>query len=282
MIAELALDAHAALGEGALWHDGRLLWVDIDGGTLNRFDPTRGVNESWSVGQMVGTVVPRACGGYVLGAHRGVGVFDPTTAKLKILVDPTGGRPEFRCNDGKCDPRGRLFVGTMALNKPRAPGGLFRIDADLRMTCVVEGTGTPNGLAWSHDRRTMYFIDTATRAVSAFDYEEATGVIANRRTVIHFGESGAGRPDGMTIDTAGNLWIALYDGGAVVCCDPAKGTILERVSVPASRTTSCAFGGADLRDLFITTGREEAQPASGGVFVTRPGVAGLPAFAFAG
>ncbi len=282
MLAELALDAKAALGEGALWHDGRLLWVDIEGGTLNRFDPVRGANESWTLGQMVGTVVPRACGGYLVGAQRGVGVFDPATAQLKILVDPTGGRTEFRCNDGKCDPRGRFFIGTMALTKPRAPGGLFRIDADLRMTCVVEGTGTSNGLAWSHDRRTMYFIDTPTHAVSAFDYDEQTGAISARRTVIRFGEDEPGRPDGMTIDASGHLWVALYDGGAVVCCDPAAGTILERVEVPARRTTSCAFGGADLRELFITTGRESGERESGGVFVARPGVSGVPAFAFAG
>lgn len=282
MHAELVLDARASLGEAALWHDGHLLWVDIDAGAVHRFDPARGVNESWTLGQLVGTVVPRVCGGFVVGAHRGVGVFDPLTAQFKILVDPAGGRPEMRCNDGKCDPRGRLFVGTIGLHKPRPPGALYRIDPDLRATCVLEGTGTANGLAWSLDRRTMYFIDTPTRAVSAFDYDDVSGRINQRRDVIRFGDEEPGRPDGMTIDAHGHLWVALYEGGAVVCCEPAGGRIIERIEVPASRTTSCAFGGPDLADLFITSGRRDGESQSGGVFVARPGVAGRPAFCFAG
>lgn len=282
MRAELVLDARASLGEAALWHDGRLLWVDIDAGTVNRFDPARATNEAWSLGQMVGTVVPRAYGGFVVGAHRGVGVFDPLTAQFKILADPAGGRPEMRCNDGKCDPRGRLFVGTIGIHKPRPPGALYRIDPDLRVTCVVEGTGTANGLAWSSDRRTMFFIDTPTRAVSAFEYDESSGRISGRREVVRFADAEPGRPDGMTIDERGFLWVALYEGGAVVCCDPDSGAIVERVAVPASRTTSCAFGGSDLGELFITSGRHPAESESGGIFVVRPGVRGVPAFAFAG
>ena len=147
---------------------------------------------------------------------------------------------------------------------------------------MVSGTGTANGLAWSADRSTLYFIDTPTREVSAFDYDEATGAIRDRRPVVRFGDEEMGRPDGMTIDAQGNLWVALYDGGAVVCCDPRTGTILERVSVPARRTTSCAFGGPDLRTLFITTGRSAAEPESGGLFAIAPGVAGVAAFSFAG
>jgi len=282
MNAELALDARASLGEAALWHEGRLLWVDIDAGTVNSFDPARGANESWSLGQMVGTVVPRACGGFIVGAHRGVGVFDPLTAQFKILADPAGGRSDMRCNDGKCDPRGRLFVGTIGLHKPRPPGAVYRIDPEWRATPVIDGTGTANGLAWSLDRRTLYFIDTPTREVSAFDYDEATGAITGRRAVVRFGDDERGRPDGMTIDASGRLWVALYEGGAVVCCDPLSGAILERIEVPASRTTSCAFGGPDLADLFITSGRAPTEAASGGVFVVRPGVSGVPAFVFSG
>lgn len=282
MNAELAYDARASLGEAALWHEGRLLWVDIDAGTVNRFDPSQGTNESWSLGQMVGTVVPRACGGFVVGAQRGVGVFDPLTAQFKIVADLSGGRTDMRSNDGKCDPRGRLFVGTIGLQKPRPPGALYRVDPEFRVTCVVEGTGTANGLAWSLDHRTMYFIDTPTRAVSAFDYDGCSGQISGRREVVRFGDEEPGRPDGMTIDSAGRLWIALYEGGAVVCCDPQTGAILERIAVPAARTTSCAFGGADLGDLYITSGRDPAAPQSGGLFVARPGVLGVSSFAFGG
>lgn len=282
MKAALIFDARASLGEAALWHEDRLLWVDIDAGTVNAFDPACGANETWTLGQMVGTVVPRACGGFIVGAHRGVGVFDPLTAQFKILVDPAGGRLEMRCNDGKCDPRGRLFVGTIGVHKPRPPGALYRVDSELRATCVIEGTGTANGLAWSPDRRTMYFIDTPTREVSAFDYDEVSGDITGRRVALRFGDDERGRPDGMTIDAHGHLWVALYEGGAVVCCDPESGRILERVEVPASRTTSCAFGGSDLGDLFITSGRVPTEPQSGGIFVVRPGVHGVRSFAFAG
>lgn len=282
MRATLALDARAALGEAPLWHHRHLLWVDIDGGQVHRFDPATGADEVWSLGQRVGTIVPRACGGYIVGAHRGVGVFDPLTGQFKVLADPAGGRPEMRCNDGKCDPHGRLFVGTIGVQKPRPPGALYRIDPDLRVTRVLEGTGTANGLAWSHDRRTMYFIDTPTREVSAFDYDEATGAIAGRRPVVRFGPEEPGRPDGMAIDSQGRLWVALYEGGAVVCCDPATGQTLARIEVPATRTTACAFGGPDLGDLYITTGRAADEPGSGGLFVARPGAHGVPASAFAG
>jgi sugar lactone lactonase YvrE len=208
MQAELIFDARALLGEGALWHDGRLLWVDIEGQTVNRFDPGTGRNESWTVGQRAGAVVP--CAGrteLLVAAHRGVGLLDPTTGRFEIFADPEGNRPEMRFNDGKCDPRGRFFGGTMGLEKPRAPGSLWRIDPDRTVTRMLSGLGTSNGLAWSADARTMYFIDTPTHEVSAFDYDPDTGAMTNRRAVVRFPSGGdiKARPDGMVIDADGNL-----------------------------------------------------------------------------
>ncbi len=288
MQAELVFDAKATLGEGALWFDGRLLWVDIEGGTVNRFDPAARLNESWSLGQRVGTVVPRRAGGLVAAVQRGIGVLDTATGGFSILVDPEEGRADLRFNDGKCDPRGRLLAGSMGLVKPRAPGSLFRIDPDWRATRLLTGLGTSNGLAWSADGGTMYFIDTPTLEVAAFDYDLVTGAVSGRRVVVRF-DGARGRPDGMTIDAAGNLWVALWGGAGVVCCDPRTGVVLERIEVPASHTTSCAFGGPDLRDLYITCAREgldaatlAREPHAGGIFRARPGVAGVPAFAFAG
>lgn len=288
LTAELVLDVRAALGEGSLWHDERLLWVDIEGHTVNRYDPVSGRRESWNVGQRVGTVVPRAKGGLVAAAHHGVGFLDTKSGAFELFCDPEGGRPELRFNDGKCDPRGRLFAGTMGLEKPRVPGTLFRIDPDQSVTAVVGDLGTSNGLAWSADESTFYFIDTPTLEVSAFDYDADTGAITNRRTVVRFPEDG-GKPDGMTIDSAGNLWVALWGGAGVVCCDPRSGNFLEKVEVPALQTTSCAFGGPGLRDLYITSARGGLDdeglskwPGSGGIFRARPGIAGVPAFAFAG
>ncbi|HEX9783181.1 MAG TPA: SMP-30/gluconolactonase/LRE family protein [Opitutaceae bacterium] len=288
MKAELLFDARAALGEGAIWSGERLLWVDIEGFTVNRLDPRTRVNESWNVGQRVGTVVPRKAGGLVVAVHRGVGFLDTFSGGFSLFADPAGGRDELRFNDGKCDPRGRLFAGTMGIAKPRVPGCLYRIDPDQGVTCVLEGTGTSNGLAWSADASIMYYIDTPTLEVSAFDYDVESGAISSRRTAVKFsGEKG--RPDGMSIDAEGNLWVALWGGWGVVCCDPRTGRILERVDAPASQTTSCAFGGPDLRDLFITSARHglspealESEPDAGGIFVVRPGVKGVPAFPFAG
>jgi len=281
MQAELVFNAQAKLGEGALWHDGHLLWVDIEGWSVNRLNPATGHNARWKLGQRVGTVVPRREGGMVAAVHHGIGVLDTKSGDFSIFVDPEGGRAELRFNDGKCDPRGRLFAGTMGLVKPRATGSLFRIDADRSVTRVLTGTGTSNGLAWSLDERTMYYIDTPTLEVSAFDYDPDTGVISSRRPVVKFAGDN-GRPDGMTIDAAGNLWVALYDGGVVVCCDPRSGRTLERITTLASKTTSCAFGGPELRDLYITSAQAAGEPESGGIFVCRPGAQGIPAFSFAG
>ncbi|BET66100.1 hypothetical protein ASA1KI_10180 [Opitutales bacterium ASA1] len=288
MKAELILDARAALGEGALWHEGRLLWVDIEGMSVHRFDPVAAADEVWNIGQRAGTVVPRRRGGLVVAAHHGIGFLDTSTGRFEVEYDPEGGRPELRFNDGKCDPRGRLFAGTMGLTKPRVPGSLFRLDPDGSIDRVVSGTGTSNGLAWSHDGATMYYIDTPTLEVSAFDYDSERGALSNRRPVVKF-QGDRGRPDGMTIDAAGNLWVALWGGWGVCCCDPRTGAVLERVDVPASQTTSCAFGGPDFGDLFITSARHgldeealRAEPSAGGLFVCRPGVTGVPAFEFAG
>lgn len=281
MQAELIFNARAGLGEGALWHDGHLLWVDIDRGTVNRFDPVTGHNATWNLGQYVGTVVPRRRGGLVIAVHHGIGILETESGDFSLFADPEGGRADLRFNDGKCDPRGRLFAGTMGLVKPRTPGSLFRVDSDRTVTRVLTGTGTSNGLAWSLDEHTMFYIDTPTLEVSAFDYDPDTGAMSSRRAVMKF-DADQGRPDGMTIDAEGNLWVALYDGGGVVCCDPRTGKTLARITTSASKTTSCAFGGSGLRDLYITSAQAPGELQSGGIFVCQPGVQGVPAFSFAG
>jgi sugar lactone lactonase YvrE len=283
MKAELIFDARALLGKGALWHEDRLLWIDIEGCTVNRFDPRAGRNESWPVGQRVGTVVPRAGRGELLVAvHRGLGILDPATGLLELFADPAGGRPEMRFNDGKCDPCGRFFAGTMGLEKPRAPGTLYRLDPGRTITPVLTGLGTSNGLAWSADQRTMYFIDTPTYEVSAFDYDPDTGAMTNRRPAVKFPSDGPGRPDGMVIDADGNLWVAMYEGAGVLGCDPRTGRVIARIDVPARKTTSCTFGGPELRDLYITCARTEGEPHTGALWIAHPGVCGVPALAFGG
>lgn len=287
--AELIFEARATLGEGALWDARRqeLLWVDIQGMRCWRSDPSAGRHESYEVGQMVGTVVPRRAGGVMLAVHRGLARFDFATRTLTMVADPEN-NAQLRFNDGKCDPAGRFWAGTMPLGASGPLGSLFCLHADGRCERKLTGVRVSNGLAWSRERRTMYYIDTPTQQVVAFDYDEATGDIQRPRPVIEI-DRRDGHPDGMTMDAEGNLWIALWDGGAVVCHDPRNGRRLARIAVPAARTTSCAFGGPRLDQLYITTARAgltaaqlAGQPLAGGLFCAVPGVVGLPAQEFAG
>jgi sugar lactone lactonase YvrE len=283
--AELVLDAHATLGEGPLW-DGRtseLLWVDITGGTVHRFDPASGLDRSFDAGGFVGAVVPRAAGGYVLAAQNGFAAADGD-GSVRLLAEVEADRPETRMNDGACDSRGRFWAGTMNIDGVTCSGCLYRLDPDLRVTRMLTEVTISNGIGWSSDDRVMYFVDTAAGGVDAFDFEPETGAISGRRRLVTI-EDGGGGPDGLTMDAEDCLWVALWDGWAVRRYAP-DGTHLGTVEVPAARVTKPAFGGADLTDLYITTAAADEpdpkQPHAGGIFRARPGVAGRPANAFAG
>jgi len=289
---EIALDARAQLGEGAIWNAARqrLHWIDIKGQRVFTYDPATGENLACGVGRMVGTVVPRARGGLMLAVHEGFAALDPIDGQLTLLPHPPEHDPAaVRFNDGKCDPAGRFWAGTMALTKgPRPLGRLYRLDADGSMQVLLRDVGTSNGLAWSLDRRTLYFIDTALVRVDAFDYDDATGAIANRRTAITI-PPGIGRPDGSTLDAEGMLWIAMWDGWGVTRWDPQTGRLLQTVRLPVARVTSCAFGGPQLDVLYLTTARDgltpdqlAAQPLAGGLFRICPGVRGVRALEYGG
>ncbi len=288
----LTLDAGATLGEGSIWNDTlqRLHWVDIEGHQVFTFDPATGENRACDVGQQVGTVVPRAGGGLMLGLREGFAGLDLESGQVTPWPCP----PEhdagiLRFNDGKCDPAGRFWAGSMELKKGPAPQGrLYRLDVDGSMRIMLHGVGTSNGLAWALDHRTLYFIDTPLLRVDAFDFDAASGDIANRRTVISI-PPGIGRPDGSTLDSEGMLWVAMFDGWSVTRWNPQTGELLQRIRLPVARVTSCAFGGEDLGTLYITTARVglteaqlKEQPLAGGLFQVRPGVRGLPAFSYRG
>ena len=290
MQAELVLDARAVLGEGPVWdfRRQRLWWVDIEGQELHVFDPLAGEDRAIPVGQPVSAVVMRAArsGGLMLAVKEGFAIFDVGTERLTLIARPEAELPGNRFNDGKCDPAGRFWAGTMG-PEPRQ-GALYCLDTDLSVKRKIERVSISNGLAWSPDGGTMYYIDSTAHVIAAYEYDTATGEIANRRVVVEMPVE-AGEPDGMTIDVEGMLWVALWDGGSVVRYRPADGAVLARVSVPVSRPTSCAFGGADLDTLFITsarTGLDEralsAEPHAGGLFCCRPGVRGMPAADFGG
>ena len=284
--------APAALGEGAIWNGAsqRLNWIDIGGRRVFTYDPATGENRGCDAGQMVGTVVPRARGGLLLALHEGFAALDPESGRVEMWPRPPEHDPALvRFNDGKCDPSGRFWAGTMALVKgPKPLGRLYRLDANGTMRVMLRDVGTSNGVAWSLDRRTLYFIDTPLLRVDAFDYDDATGAIANRRTVISI-PPGIGRPDGSTLDAEGMLWVAMYEGWSVTRWNPQTGELLRTIRLPVARVTSCAFGGPELDTLYLTSARQNltepqlaAQPLAGGLFRVRPGVRGLPAFAFEG
>lgn len=288
--AELVIDAKAELAEGAIWDaaSARLYWVNINDGEVHRYDPATGDDRCLNVGQPVGTVVPRTSGGVMLALKSGFAHLDTETEALTLLCDPEEHDPTLRFNDGKCDPAGRFWAGTITGHDRPGIARLFCLFPDLTARTMLTGVTNSNGLCWSLDERTLYYIDTPTQQVAAFDYDKVTGEIGNRRVVVQV-PADLGHPDGMTIDAEGMLWVAHWGGWSVNRWDPATGRHLKAILLPASNVSSCAFGGPALDTLYITTAREHLtaadlaeQPQAGGVFQAKPGVRGVPAFAFTG
>jgi len=287
---ELVVDAKAQLGEGPVWHAPKqlLYWVDIEGAALHVYAPNGAPDTVYPVGCRVGAAVPRSSGGMVLATENGFEAFDFETGSKTPLADPESHLPDNRFNDGKCDARGRFWAGTMSMVKQKEAGSFYVLDPDGTTRHLFGGVTTSNGLGWSPDGRTMYYIDTPTMQVSAFDFDEEQGQLSNRRSIITFPD-GIGRPDGMTVDAEGMLWIAHWEGARVTRWNPAEGSLLATVPLPVDRVTCPTFGGKDLDTLFITTARhgldENAlarQPHAGSLFALRPGVTGLPSHEFAG
>jgi sugar lactone lactonase YvrE len=269
-------------GESPLWWQGALYFVDIEGRRVHRYDPADGSERSWDVGQRVGTVVPRAGGGLVIAGDRGFSFLDEASGLLTPIADPEPDLPDNRFNDGKCSPDGRFFAGTISLTRQPGTAKLYRLDPDLTVHQAYGPVTTSNGIAWSADGATVYYIDTPRREVLAFDYQ--AGLLLRPRGVIATGHIDAS-PDGMAIDSNGHLWIAFCHGGCVSCFDPANGNELHRIALPCLETTACAFGGPDLADLFVTTGvhKTAREEHAGRLFVIRGlNITGLPANAFHG
>jgi sugar lactone lactonase YvrE len=288
-VPELVVDAHATLGEGPLWQTGRqrLIWVDIEGHDLHVSTPATGADERIHIAEHIGCAVSAGGDLLVLGLRSGFAVLDLATGRRAHIEDPEHHLPDNRFNDGKCDPAGRLWAGTMAIDESHGAGALYCLHADLTVHVKVPGVSVSNGLAWSLDERVMYYVDSPTRRIVAYDYDRSTGAIDRPRRVFQVPE-GAGFPDGMAIDAEGCLWVALWNGRRVVRVSPESGDIVDHVDMPVSRPTSCAFGGPDLDQLFITSASNlppeqlAREPHAGGVFRVRPGLKGLAAVDFAG
>ncbi len=269
-------------GEGPIWWQGKLLYVDIEGHAVVRFDPETASEEVWDVGQRVGAVVPRKDGGLVFAGDKGFWLLDEESGEGKSLVDPEPEMEANRFNDGKCSPDGYFFAGTISLVKKTGDARLYRLGADHECVEAYGPVTNSNGIAWSEDAKTCYYIDTPTKEVLAFDY--ANGVLRNPRPVIstaHYESS----PDGMTIDEDGKLWIAFCHGACVVRFCPKTGKELQKIDLPCLETTACAFGGKNLDILYVTTGihKSEVEENAGRLFkITGLGIKGVQAFPFAG
>lgn len=240
---QILTDHRCLLGEGPVWDVRRssLFWVDILRGEIHEYRPADGYCHTISVGEYVGAVAPYRDGRLMAALKSGIVLLDPDTGEQEAVAHPESHLPGNRYNDGKCDPAGRFWVGSMSLQEEPGAGSLYMIDHDRRITRQVEGVTISNGLAWSNDHRTMYYIDTPTFEVAAFDYDLSTGAISNRRVAIRIPETD-GYPDGMTIDREGCLWIAHWDGWQVTRWDPYTGRKLHHLPMPMSRVTSALLG----------------------------------------
>lgn len=301
MKADLAIRARDHVGEGPLWdaQAQRLLWVDHPRGLVHeaRADgPHWRETRQWHLGRHIAAAIPRTRGGLAIVGALGIDVLDASgdiAAFARIDVDPD----RVRLNDAKCDRSGRLWTGSLSIDFRRGAAALYRIDCDGRVHTVLQGLTLANGLDWSPDGSTFYLVDTATLSVAAFDFDLDRGELASRRTLITI-ERGAGGPNGLAIDHEGCLWVALTGGGAVRRYSP-DGELLDHIDLPVPGPTSCAFGGADGAELFITSrsGRmpdiatelgvkpemqESTSTDAGGLFVCRPRVTGAAATPFAG
>ena len=283
------LDIGASLGECPVWSiaEQALYWVDINAPSLNRYDPATGRNTAMPMPASIGCFAFRKSGGFVIALRDGfwLGAADGTL--IRKVGDAPYDTTHHRFNDGRCDAQGRFFAGYMNEARDAGTAALVRLDPDFAQKSILSGMTISNGLAWSPDGRTMYHADTPTRVVRAFDYDSATGTPKNPRVFASFTGKGE-RPDGGAVDSEGAYWTAFYGGGEVVRIAP-NGEVLARFAVPAMCPTMCAFGGRDLKTLFVTSARQERDPAelarlpqSGGLFAMTVDAPGLPEPAFAG
>jgi sugar lactone lactonase YvrE len=287
---ELILDAHTDLGEGPAWDmtANRLTWVDIRAGDLHIYRPQENTNVPISLGEPVGCAAPCQNGDLIVGLKSGFATYNLSTNALTRLVNPEPHLQGNRFNDGKCDPDGRFLAGTMDVAEEEASGSLYSYSPQGMLKTLLTEVRISNGLTWSPDSKTFYFIDTPTRQVTAFDYDLPSGSITNPRPVVTV-PPGLGWPDGMTSDAEGMLWVAMWGGAKLTRWNPATGQLLESIPFPALNISACIFGGKNLTDLYITSARKgmssdqlTAYPFSGGLFRLQTNIQGMPTYKFAG
>lgn len=285
---DAVFDVECELGEGPVWlpESSELVWVDIVAGRIHRVRPGTDQTSVIQLPHMVGAVASAAGGKLVAATEDGFSEIG-TAGVERTLNRLLGDQPDIRMNDGKCDPAGRFVAGTTSLSGAPGSGALCRLEDDGSVTKILDGLSVSNGLAWSADGMKLFHIDTPRQAITVWNYHPDNALDGEPAVLVDT-KGLSGVPDGMTIDREGNLWVAFWNGHAVRCFSPT-GDLLDEISLPVSRPTSCTFGGEDLRTLYITTARFGLEPEeldreawAGRILSCRPGATGLAPTAWRG
>ena len=283
VVARCVQEANATVGEGPLWDGQRqaLWWLDIRQNRILLHRPGHGQVGQWWLPTQVFSVSLTEEGRLLLALETGLHLFDTETGALERLGALVHGPGTTRFNDGKIDPAGRLWIGTVDLDRFTPCGTLYVVEPDGSYQARLGGIRCSNGLGWTADGRTMFYTDSRELVIWAFDFDAGTASLARQRVHARIEDRNAS-PDGLSVDTNGCVWSALFGGSAVIQFDPA-GKEMRRVRVPALRPTSCAFGGEDMRTLFITSESFQLGPAtlrgsplSGGLFAVDTKSRGVP------
>lgn len=272
--------------EGIVWDAGRedLLWVDVFAGRVVRHDLGSGGTETVEVGTVVGSVAPRTAGGLVCAVREGFGLLSDR-GELSMLASPLKDLPYLQMNDGAVDAVGRFWAGSMSPdldNHPEA-GALYSLDPHGTVTETVSGVSVSNGIGWSPDDNRMYYVDSATQRIDTYDFDLGRGVLGERQVLAEVDSV----PDGLAVDTDGCVWLALFGGGRVLRLTP-NGNVDYEIDLPGSQVTTCTFGGADLRTLFIAVSPYGLDPddpdaqGAGLIYALEPGAQGLPTREYGG
>jgi sugar lactone lactonase YvrE len=279
---DVVLEAQAEVGESPTWDVAReaLIWVDIYRHLVHVLDPSNGSNRTYNVGEPVGAVAPSERGSLVVALSGGFAILDPDAGSLLRVASIHERAPDALMNDGKCDPQGRFLAGSTTRSEAPGAGTLYRLDADYGVEVLLRNVTLSNGLGWSPDGKVMYYVDSALQRIDKFVYTDS-GHISRRQAFVEIPAS-SGMPDGLTVDEHGYVWVAMWGGSALRRYSP-EGGLEGELRLPVSQVTSCAFGGPDWNELYVTTAswgmgseHRRREPHAGAVFVARPGMAGLP------
>lgn len=277
------IEIKSELGEGAFWdhRQQQLYWIDIVAKKVYIYDPASQKNRAFDTPSSVGTVVPKNKDEAVIALEDGIYMLNTNSGNITLLSDVEADMPFNRFNDGKCDPNGNFWIGSMHWEQSAPKANLYKVEPTGKATKMLDSVTISNGIVWTGDKKTMYYIDTPTGYIRAFDFDDKTSSISNERIAVVIPVS-LGFGDGMTIDSEDKLWVGLWNGNAVARFDPLTGKLMRKIEVPAHNVTSCSFGGKNFDTLYITTSsldmtEEETKkyPLAGYVFEVQPGVEGV-------